>query len=141
MRRTRPVLRSCHGPKMNLSSVDGAAFGHLHERGEYAYTVRDLKGRPLLRIDLLSGAAFGRPLFRPADGRGRRIGEVQTQGRMFRTRLLHVRIEGRMLRLTRNAPMGRTGSCRTTRTNGPVVRRSPAVRGGLDRRTGAEQGG
>lgn len=103
----RPILRSYHGPRMNLSSADGTVFGHLHKRGEYEYTVRDLKSRALLSIDLVSGAAFGRPLFQLADGQDRRIGEVQTQGRVFRTRLLHVRTEGGTLRLTRNAPMGR----------------------------------
>ncbi|MET8326577.1 hypothetical protein [Streptomyces sp. NPDC005181] len=103
----RPVLRSYHGPKMHLSAADGTVFGHLHERGKYSYTVQDLKGRPLLHIGLISGAAFGRPLFQLADGRDRPIGEVRSHGRMLRARLLQVRTKGGTLHLTRNAPTGR----------------------------------
>ncbi|MFJ7948980.1 hypothetical protein ACIQ6K_35965 [Streptomyces sp. NPDC096354] len=145
----RPVLRRYHGPKMNLSAADGTVFGHLHEHGTYAYDVQDLKGRPLLRIDLISGAVFGRPLFQLTDDRDRLIGEVQSHGRVLRARQLQVRARGGMLHLTRHAPMGRIwlvqdeSGDRLGRVTASTVRSFDGLQQyavELDRRVGAEQG-
>lgn len=144
----RPILRSHHGPKMHLSAADGTVLGHLHERGTYAYSVQDLGGRPLLRIRLISGAAFGRPLFHLADGRDRPIGEVRSRGRMLRAGLLQVRTDGRTLHLTRNAPAGRMwlvqddAHDRLGRVTASTVRSFDGLQQyavELDRRAGAEQ--
>jgi hypothetical protein len=104
----RSIVRRYHGPKLELTTPDGTVLGHLHERGKHAYALHDLADRPRLRIALVSKASSGRARFQLADGQDRPIGEVHTQGRVARTRLLHIRGENGengALRLTRRAPM------------------------------------
>ncbi|MEU4269498.1 hypothetical protein [Streptomyces sp. NPDC026092] len=133
---------------MHLAAEDGTVLAHLHECGKLAYALRDLGGRPLLGVDLVSGKAFGRPRFQVTDADGQPIGEVHAYGRIHHTRLLEIRAGSGALRLTRTALLGKTWLVRDSsggevgRVTVSIVRSFDGLQGyrvDLDRQAGSEQ--
>ncbi|MEV6653488.1 hypothetical protein [Streptomyces sp. NPDC051219] len=106
----RSLLRAHHGPKMVLSAADGPVLARLYERGTHSYAVEDLTGTPVLGVDLVAGASFGKPRFRLTGQGGRLLGEGRAHSRFFSGRL-DVCTPNATLRFSRTAPAGK-GACR-----------------------------